>query len=448
MSLTRPDLTAPADRAYEQSVPVVTTSADTARVLRTGKNDSDTHALSPDMRALTAFQSMRAAIDELETVRARTPAPPPVSSYASVEQAVEALAPTEPVFCFHPQHLKRAAALFASFPGRILYAVKCNPHPLVLQTLYSAGITNFDVASIGEIEQIHNLFGSRSGMFFNNPIKARSAIRIAAANHGVKFYAIDHESELDKVLAEAQTDNLMIAVRLATPVSDARYALTTKFGAKPEQAAALLQRIHATGLRAGLTFHVGSQCLAPQSFRAALSLCDDVLREADVPLSVLNVGGGFPAAYPGDEVAPLERYFEAIDKGLQTLPLPSDCQLFCEPGRSLVATGGSIISQVLVRKDDIIYINDGIFGSLQELRHPKERRPARIVGRDGAAEGKDFKVYGPTCDSDDVLGAPLSLPADLAEGDWIEIAMMGAYSLATRTEFNGFSANKLITIEP
>ncbi|MFZ2031556.1 MAG: type III PLP-dependent enzyme [Vitreimonas sp.] len=448
MSLTRPDLTAPAERAYKHYMPVASTSAETARVLRTGEADSQQHALSPDAKALNAFQSMRAAIDELATIRACASIAPDVSRYASIEHAVEALQPAEPVFCLHPQHLMHAAGLFASFPGRVLYAVKCNPHPLVLQTLYSAGITNFDVASIGEIEQIHDLFGARSEMFFNNPIKARSAIRIAAADHGVKFYAIDHESELDKVLAEAQTDNLMIAVRLATGVSDARYALTTKFGAKPDAAVALLQRIQATGLRAGITFHVGSQCLAPQSFSAALSLCEDVLRDAGVPLAVLNVGGGFPAAYPGDDVAPLERYFEAIETGLRRLPLPRDCQLFCEPGRSLVATGGSIIAQVLVRKDDIIYINDGIFGSLQELRHPKERRPARIIGRDSAADTTDFKVYGPTCDSDDVLGAPLTLPTDIAEGDRIEISMMGAYSLATRTAFNGFSANKIITIEP
>ena len=190
--------------------------------------------------------------------------------------------------------------------------------------------------------------------------------------------------------------------------------------------------------------------MAPQSFAAALALCGQVIREAGVPIEVLNVGGGFPAPYPGDDVAPLDHYLAAITYGLQGLDLPSTCRLYCEPGRSLVATGGSVIARV-----------SGAQGQLALPQRRDLRQPARAPPSEGApARARDrpqtrmrptaigeFKVYGPTCDSDDVLGAPLLLPDDVKEGDWIEIGMMGAYSLATRTEFNGFSVEKIVTLD-
>jgi ornithine decarboxylase len=106
------------------------------------------------------------------------------------------------------------------------------------------------------------------------------------------------------------------------------------------------------------------------------------------------------------------------------------------------------VVQVLVRKDRCLYINDGIFGNMQELRHPKERRPVRLIrpSRPVSPVLSTFKVYGPTCDSDDVLAAPLQLPDDVAEGDWVEIGMMGAYSLALRTRFNGFHADSAVSV--
>lgn len=386
--------------------------------------------------------------DALPRVTAR-PADPP--HYPGIREMVEQLRPTEPVFCLRPAELRRMAARFlAAFPGRSLYAVKCNPHPYVLQTLYDAGIRDFDVASLEEIALIDSLFGKAAGLFFNNPAKSRPAIRAAGERYGVRFYTIDHAGELDKLLDEARRENdLMVAVRLATRSRDARYALSTKFGASPEEAVELLRAVHRAGLRAGLSFHVGSQCLAPEAFAAALSTCGRVIREADVPLGLLNVGGGFPAPYPGDGTVQLERYFAAVILGHRGLRLPRGCLLLCEPGRSLVATAASVVTQVLVRKDRRLYLNDGIFGNLQELRDLRERRPARLIrpGRPVSSQLASFRAYGPTCDSDDVLASPLELPEDVAEGDWVEIGMMGAYSLALRTRFNGFFAQTVVSVD-
>lgn len=370
--------------------------------------------------------------------------------YPNAESLIEACAPSDPVFCFKPDLLRAAAHRFVSFPGRVLYAVKCNPHPFVLQTLYNEGITDFDVASQNEIELVGELFGRAAGQFFNNPAKTRPAIRVASRDYGIRFYTADCTDEAEKILEEAcLDDDLILAVRLATAAKNARYTLTTKFGAPPDEAVRVLKLAHSRGIRAGISFHVGSQCLAAGSFGDALALSGKVMRQADVPISVLNVGGGFPAPYPGDRIPDLGTFFSHITLGHRSLDLAPGCLLLCEPGRSLVATAATLIVQVIVRRGRSIFLNDGVFGTLQELVSPLERRPTRVIrpGRTPPSRWMtDFKVFGPTCDSNDVLGAPFNLPEDVREGDWIEVGMMGAYSLSMRTQFNGFHTDRIVSL--
>ena len=407
-------------------------------------NGADAAELSKKMAMARALLTRRA-----KTGPEDNRAPDQLPGYRCAEEVVTELRPSESVFCFRPAELRRLAAGFvADFPGRVLYAMKCNPHPIVLRTLYQAGVRDFDVASLAEIALLGQLFGDTAEIFFNNPAKSRPAIRAASRSHGVRHYVVDHRSELDKLIEEAASAEVIVSVRLSTGSSRARYDLSTKFGAPAEVAIDLLRQADRFGLATGLAFHVGSQCLAPQSFSAALGLCGEVSRAAGVRLSLINVGGGFPAPYPGDETVPLDRYFAAIEEGYRALGLP-DCELLCEPGRALVATAASVLVQVVVRKDQRLYISDGIFGSLNELRHPQEMRPARLLrpGRAHASELCPFKVFGPTCDSDDTLAAPLLLPADTEEGDWVEIGMMGAYSSAMTTRFNGFSCSTFVTLD-
>lgn len=210
----------------------------------------------------------------------------------------------------------------------------------------------------------------------------------------------------------------------------------------------LLRMVNSFGIKAGISFHVGSQCLSPAAFGQAMSLAGRVARKSGVPISVLNVGGGFPAPYPGDNPAGLHHFFSHIIHGRQNLQLEPGYMLLCEPGRSLVATSGTVVLQVIMRRGNAIYLNDGIFGTLQELSHPRETRPVTLH-RNGERPEKrlaDFRVFGPTCNSNDVLGAALSLPDDIREGDWIEMGMMGAYSLSMRTKFNGFHADHVVRI--
>lgn len=395
------------------------------------------------------LRSLKQLRHPLRAVEHPSSEPVDLERFPDTTSLIEMLRPSEPVFCFRPALLRAAAQQFLSFPGRVLYAVKCNPHPLVLQTLYNEGITDFDVASLDEIRLVGELFGSAAGKFFNNPAKTRPAIHIASWEHGIRFYTVDCIEEAEKILEEAcHSDDLILAVRLATAAKNARYALTTKFGASPDEAVRILKFVHSRGINAGVSFHVGSQCLAPKSFGDALALCGKVIRRAGVPISVLNVGGGFPAPYPGDCIPDLGAYFSHVVRGRRGLDLPSSCILLCEPGRSLVASAGALVVQVVVRRGRSIFLNDGVFGTLQELVSPLERRPTQLIrlGQPSSERMVEFKVFGPTCDSNDVLGAPFTLPEDVREGDWIEVGMMGAYSLSMRTHFNGFHTDRIVTL--
>ncbi len=363
---------------------------------------------------------------------------------------VAALQPSYPVYCLRPDVLRRSAARFLElFPGRVLYAVKCNPHPSVLKALYEAGIRHFDTASLPEIALVREKFPD-AGAYFMHPVKGRAVIRMAARVYGIDTFVVDHEDELGKVLDETEGgEGITIVVRLETPpVEGTFYHLSAKFGAKPDAAVALLREARSRGCQVGLAFHVGSQCLVPGAYAKALVIVGEVLEQAATPIQLLDVGGGFPAEYLGTNMPPLEDYIAEIEAGLKRLALRRDCILMCEPGRALVADGVSLVVQVQLRKDGQLYINDGVYGSLSEMVTAGLRLPARLVRLRGAAsdETASFVLNGPTCDSLDVLPAPFELPADVREGDWIEIDRVGAYSYALASRFNGFYPETLVTV--
>ncbi len=371
--------------------------------------------------------------------------------FPDVRAMVAALQPSYPVYCLRPEVLRRTVARFLDlFPGRVLYAVKCNPHPRVLRALYDAGIRHFDTASLPEIALVRESFPD-AGAYFMHPVKGRAVIRTAARVYGIDTFVIDHEDELAKVLDEtAGGEGVTLVVRLATPpVEGAFYHLSAKFGAAPEAAAAMLREARSRGCQVGLSFHVGSQCLSPGAFTTALEIVGRVLAMAATPIQILDVGGGFPTRYLDDNVPPLESYMTAIEAALPALGLRRDCVLMCEPGRALVADGVSLVVQVQLRKDDRLYINDGIYGSLSEMVTAGLRLPARLVRLKRARPDANasFVLNGPTCDSLDVLPATFDLPADVREGDWIEIDRVGAYSYALASRFNGFYPETLVTVD-
>ncbi len=360
--------------------------------------------------------------------------------------------PEEPVHCLRPAAATAAARGFvAAFAGRVLYAVKCNPEPAMLRALRGGGLSHFDCASITEIALVRQMF-PEAAIHFMHPVKARGAIRAAWAQHLVRDFALDSMGELAKIRAEVGAtgteDALGLIVRLALPKGGAVLDLSGKFGAAAEEAVALLRAARPHAARLGLTFHVGSQCLDPLTWRAALAEVASVVRRAGVALEVIDVGGGFPVAYPGMEPVPLGAYLAEIEAGFERLGLP-DAELWAEPGRALAAGAGSVVVQVQHRRGAALYINDGVFGSLADAGALGFRYPVRLIRPDGpapAAQSTGFSFFGPTCDSADAMRGPFVLPADTAEGDWIEIGQLGAYGACLRTGFNGFDRARLVAV--
>jgi ornithine decarboxylase len=196
-----------------------------------------------------------------------------------------------------------------------------------------------------------------------------------------------------------------------------------------------------------ITFHVGSQCLSPFSYAQAIEMARRTASIAGIEVTALDIGGGFPGPYMGNDVPPYHWYFDTIKEAIATLPKSATVRLLCEPGRALIAEGVSLVTQVVLRKGDKLYINDGIYGSFDELTLPGwtadyHLRTIKLDAKGRAKTQEDgqapFRVYGPTCDTLDVLPRPLMLPDTIGPGDFIVFDSIGAYSVAVRTTFNGF----------
>jgi ornithine decarboxylase len=370
--------------------------------------------------------------------------------FASSEAVVSALRPAEPVYCLYRDLLAGAARQFLDgFPGRVMYAVKANPDPNVLRVLHGAGIRHFDTASLAEIELVKGLF-PRAECHFMAPSKLVGAAEVAFREFGVRHFVADHPSELDRLLAIADAETA-IHIRMKAFDPESVYELSSKFGADEPLAAQMLARVAASGCRPGLAFNVGSLCRHPDAYRRALAAAGRVLDASKVRIRYLDVGGGFPASYPGLIVRPLPEFFAAIREAAGTLALPADCELMCEPGRALVAAGQSVIVQVILVKDDLVFLNDGIYGSFQEIQISKNlvSYPSRVIrpGGQPSAALRPFSVSGPTCDTLDVLPGTVDLPQDIAVGDWIEFGSVGAYSNAMATRFNGFEPRRRVVVD-
>lgn len=379
-----------------------------------------------------------------------TPGPRP-----SVTQAVAQWRPEEPMHCVRPAVLAATARRFVSAfsqatDGAVLYAVKCNPEPAVLRALWEGGVRHFDVASLGEVRLVREMF-PEAILHFMHPVKTRSAIRDAYFLYGVRDFVLDSAEELAKIVEETQSAaDLALIVRLALPKGDAVYDLSGKFGAPAAEAVELLRAARALAPKIGVSFHVGSQMLDPAAYERALSLAAAVIAESGVKVDVVDVGGGFPVAYPGQTPPPLGDFMAAVARGLAANGLNQGVEIWCEPGRALVAAGASVVVQVMKRKGDVLYVNDGVYGALSDAGAAVGFCfPARLVRPEGGPQAEDqigFSFYGPTCDSADFMKGPFVLPADVKVGDWIEIGQLGAYGACLRTAFNGFDQARLVEV--
>lgn len=356
---------------------------------------------------------------------------------------VRARRPARPLYVLHPDILKQKASDFCeSFPGLPLYAVKTNPDPCVISALMKGGVKAFDVASLSEIRLVKSL-APHAEMHFMHPVKMPEDIHAAYFDYGVRHFVLDHEEELFKIMRETElSQDLNLTIRIGLPKNErALIDFSSKFGASFEQALDLLKKCRPVSKILGLSFHVGTQTTEADYYAQAIAYCARLIKDSGVPVDSLNVGGGFPVAYEGDrQLCSVQDCIAAMKKALRKHGL-SDLALLAEPGRALVAKGAKLVTRVELRKDALLYINDGVYGGLFDAaRWVGTRYPVSAVSCDREFDGavREFRLAGPTCDSLDMMEGPFILPADIGIGDWIVFDNCGAYSQCLRSDFNGF----------
>lgn len=371
------------------------------------------------------------------------------AEYQTVEDLLLATNPQSPVYCVYSHVYQKSTRHFLSgFPGRVLYAVKANNHPLVIEQLYNAGVRHFDCASLPEIELISKICPETT-IYFMNPVRLDGHAHAAQSKFGVRHFVVDHHSGLAPLLKEINPKQSVIFARMAVSHESALEDLSAKFGAKPENIPALLTAIHASGAEPALAFNVGTGVTDPAGYAYAIDLAKGVIAKLPFGVRLLDIGGGFPKNYPGYNVPALDDYFIRTRLAAKDLPLADGGELLSEPGRALSAPGLSAVTRVLLRKADRVYLNDGMYGAFWELRFLGHLEYPCQAFRNGVAmsgETKPFRLFGPTCDSQDEMPARVDLPVDIEVGDHIEFGSIGAYSLSGRTDFNGFYSNDLVTI--
>lgn len=339
--------------------------------------------------------------------------------------------------------------------AEVFYAVKANPAPEIVRLLAARG-ARFDVASTGEIDLCLECGADPATFSYGNTIKKRADIAYAF-ERGVRLFAFDSEQELEK-LAEA-APGAEVFCRILTSNEGADWPLSRKFGCDLDMAVDLLVAANKMQLRpVGVSFHVGSQQRNPAQWDpplAQVAWLFDELREKDIELSLINLGGGFPATYR-HSVPPIGAYGEAIRKSLgrHFSAAGPNLRIIAEPGRYLVADAGVIATEVVLvaRKaytDDIrwVFVDIGRFGGLAETED-EAITYSITTPHDGGPTGP-VAIAGPTCDSFDIMyeTTEYHLPLALTEGDVVHIQSAGAYTSSySSVGFNGFPPLKVICI--
>jgi ornithine decarboxylase len=353
-----------------------------------------------------------------------------------------------PLFLISRSALRAQVERFRKELPRVepFYAIKANPHPDILKTMVACG-TGFDVASAAEMEAVLAAGAKPSSIIYANTIKPEGSI--ATANRrGVDLMTFDSEYELDKIAEQAPGSRVL--VRIKVPNVGSVVELSLKFGVEPADAIDLLIKAHRLGLKpTGVSFHVGSQCTYLENYIQALELSAILLRDAQlkqIPLEILDIGGGFPIRHFDHEADLFEQAGPVITREIDRL-FPPALRIIAEPGRFMAGPAGTLIMRVVgksIRENKHwYYLDDGVYGSLSGMIFDHAKYQFRVT-RGGRTQIST--LAGPTCDSLDIIARGEQMP-ELEIGDIIYVQNIGAYSVASATNFNGIPPAKTVVVQ-
>lgn len=333
------------------------------------------------------------------------------------------------------------------------YAVKANPDPAIVRTLFRAG-ASFDVASVAEFVTVYELIKDLPDqerqafiwdkIIYANPIKPKETLRLLDPYKPLVTY--DNPSELRKIKQHAPHAGLVL--RLRVPNTGSMVELSSKFGCDPGEAVDLIVAAFKLGLVVeGLSFHVGSQCTNFENFVQALNLAAAVMQESRLrghEIKILDIGGGFPAPYHR-HVKPFSVLARTINAEIRRL-FPNDLQILAEPGRFLVATAATAIARIIGKAvrdgKTCYYIDDSVYHTFSGIIFDHCQYPLKAF-KPGKTEL--CAVFGQTCDGLDTISQAEQLP-DLEIEDLVYAPNIGAYSNASATWFNGFPPAKVVHV--
>jgi ornithine decarboxylase len=361
-----------------------------------------------------------------------------------------------PLFVIDHDELRKNYRAFRKYLPRVqvYYAVKANPDPEIVRTLYKEG-ASFDVASMPEFMIVHeNIKGlpakKRQDWIWDKIIYANPTKPVETLENLNKYKPLvtfDNVEEIRKIKRHAP--NAGLALRLKVPNTGAMVELSSKFGASPGEAVDLILEADKLGLTVeGISFHVGSQTTNFENYVQALSLTASIFKEAQDrgyrKMNLIDIGGGFPAPYDSS-VKPFRELAAVINKEIDRL-FPKDIQILAEPGRFMVASAGYAVSKVIGKAvrdgKPCYYINDGVYHTYSGVIFDHCKYPIKAFKK---GPTQLSSVFGPTCDALDVVSMAENLP-ELDRDDLVYSVNIGAYSHASATYFNGFPPAKVVHV--
>ena len=359
-----------------------------------------------------------------------------------------------PLFILDHDKIRENYRTFKKYLPRVqcYYAVKANSTQQIVETLFKEG-SSFDVASYNEFMQVYQYikhFDKKDKkhfvwdkIIFSNTIKDKATLSKIKQYKPLMTY--DNSDELTKIKNHCETAGLI--VRLKVPDTGSQVEMSSKFGAEPADAQKLIQQAFDIGLNVeGISFHVGSQCTNFDNFTAALAVTSEIFNDArkkGFGLNLVDIGGGFPVPYD-PQVPEFTILASLLNSEFKRL-FPDDIEILSEPGRFIVATAATLVSEIIgkARRDGKVFfhINDGVYHTFSGVVYDHWIPNFRAL-KEGDQE--ICAVVGPTCDSFDKITLSADLPANLEVGDFLFTENIGAYSTASSTKFNGFDGAKII----
>ncbi len=343
-----------------------------------------------------------------------------------------------PLFLISKSKLLQQLKRFQMLLPRVMpfYAMKANSHIFIVNTFAQQGI-GFDVASIQEMKTLLDIGVTPERMIFANTVKTPEALKFAAS-HNIELMTFDSEYELNKIAKYAP--NARVLVRIKVPNVGSMVELSLKFGAEPADAIPFLIKAIRLGLKpVGVSFHVGSQNIHIENYLDALEIASIIFKDAklkQIPLEILDIGGGFPIKHFDYEKDLFAKTASHINKELNRL-FNHDIKIIAEPGRVLCGPAGTLIMKVIGKSirgnKHWYYLDDGVYGSKYQYK----------VLKKGITQ--ITTLAGPTCDSFDIISTSEDLP-ELDIGDIVYVENIGAYSWATATNFNGLPPAKVVVV--